>query len=118
MIASTVRAFKGMRTQFTYFYFKARRIRLRVSFATLAKLMMVFRLVRPVALDTFGPLDSTRECGVTSFPAIFTLWNPRVHVSTSNSRNELTDVEASVNEGLGFTATLSILYIDPNDCYV
>jgi len=118
MIASTVRAFKGMRAWFAFFCFKVRRICLRVSFVTLAKLMMVFRLVRLITLDTFGPLDSTRECGVTLFPAIFTLQNPRVHVSISNSRDELTDIEASVNEGLGFTATLDVPYINPNNHHV
>ena len=118
MITSTVRAFKGMRTQFTFFCFKARRIHLRVSFATPAKLTMVFRLVKPVALDIFGLLDSTRECEVTPFPTIFTLRNPRVYISTSNSHNELTDIEALVNEGLGFTATLDVSYIDPNNHHV
>ena len=118
MIVLTVRTFKGMRTRFIFFCFKAKRIRLRVSFATPAKLTMIFKLVRSVALNTFGLLDSTREHRVILFLAIFTLQNPRVHVSTSNSHNELTNVEASVNEGLGFTATLDIPYIDPNDHYV
>ena len=59
MIALTVRAFEGMRTQFAFLCFKARKIHLWVSFVILAELIIVFRLVRPVALDTFGPLDST-----------------------------------------------------------
>ena len=79
---------------------------------------MIFRFVRPVILDTFGSLDSIREYGVTSFPAIFTLWNPRVHVSTSNSCDEPTDIETPVNKRLGSTTTLDVPYIDPNDCHV
>jgi len=118
MIASTVRAFKGMRIWFTFFCFKVRRIHLRVSFATPAKLMIVFRLVRPITLDIFGSLDFTRKRGVIPFLAIFTLQNSRVHVSTSNSHDELTNIEASVNEGLGFTATLDIPYINPNNRHV
>ena len=59
MITLTVRAFERMRTQFAFLCFKTRKIRLWVSFVILAKLIIVFRLVRPVALDTFGPLDST-----------------------------------------------------------
>jgi len=95
-----------------------RRICLWVSFATLAKLIMVFGFVRPVVLNVFGLLDSIQECGMTPFPAIFTLWNLRVHISTSNSYNEPTDVEALVNKSLGFTVTLDIPYINPNNRHV
>ena len=55
---------------------------------------------------------------MTSFPAIFTLWNPRVHVSTSNSCDEPTDIETPVNKRLGSTTTLDVPYIDPNNCHV
>jgi len=118
MIALTVRAFEWMRIQFVFLCFKARRICLWVSFVTLAELTMVFRFVGPIVLDAFGPLDSTWECGMTPFPAVFILRNPRVYVSISNSHNEPTDIEASVNKSLGFTATLDIPYIDPNNCHV
>jgi len=79
---------------------------------------MVFRFVEPVALDTFGLLDSTWECGMTPFLAIFTLQNPRVHVSTSNSCDEPTNVDALVNKSLGFTAALDIPYINLNDHHI
>ena len=118
MIASTVRAFEWMRTQFAFSCFKERRICLWVSFATPAELTMVFRFVGPIALDAFSSLDSTQEHGMIPFPAIFILWNPKVYVSTFNSRNELTNIEASVNKSLGFTATLNISYIDLNDRHV
>ena len=118
MIALIVRTFEGIRTQFAFLHFKIRKICLWVSFVTLAKLMMVFRLVRPIALNTFDPLDSTQKCEMTLFLAIFTLQNFRVHVSTSNSHNELTNIEASVNKSLGFTTTLDIPYINPNDCHI
>jgi len=55
---------------------------------------------------------------MTPFPAIFTLWNLRVHVSISNSRNEPTDIETPVNKRLGFTTALDVLYINPNNCHV
>ena len=118
IITSTVRAFEWMRTWFAFLHFKARRICLWVSFATPAELMMVFGFVGPIALDTFDPLDSIWECGITLFSAIFTLQNPKVYVSTSNSCDKPTDVEALVNKSLGFTATLDIPYINPNDHHV
>ena len=118
MIISTVRAFEEMRTQFAFFRFKVRRVCLWVSFATPAELIMVFRLVRPIILDIFGPLDSLQKHEMIPFSAIFTLRNPRVHVSTSNSYNELTDIESLVNKSFGFTATLDIPYIDPNNHHV
>ena len=118
MIISIVRTIEWMRTQFTFLYFKVRRICLWVSFATLAELIMVFGFVGPVVLNVFGLLDSIQECGMTPFPAIFTLWNLRVHISISNSCNEPTDVEALVNKSLGFTVTLDIPYIDPNNRHV
>jgi len=55
---------------------------------------------------------------MTPFPAIFTLWNPRVHVSASNSCDEPINVETPVNKRLGFTTALNIPYIDPNNCHV
>ena len=118
MIALTVRTFEGIRTQFAFLHFKVRKICLWVSFAILAKLTMVFRLVRPITLDTFDPLDSTQECEMTLFPAIFTLQNSKVYVSISNSHDELTNIEVSVNKSLGFTTTLDIPYINPNDCHI
>jgi len=118
MIALTVRAFKWMRTQFAFLHFKVRRIYLWISFATPAKLTMVFGFVGPITLDAFGLLNSIWECGMTLFPAIFTLWNPKVHVSISNSYNEPTNIEASVNKSLGSTAALNIPYINPNDHHV
>jgi len=55
---------------------------------------------------------------MTPFLAIFTLQNSRVHVSTSNSRNEPTDIETLVNKRLGFTTALDVPYINPNDRHV
>jgi len=79
---------------------------------------MIFSFVGSITLDTFNLLDSTQECGMIPFLAIFTLQNPRVHVSASNSCDEPTDVKTPVNKRLGFTTTLDIPYIDPNDCHV
>ena len=118
MIILTVRAIEWMRTQFAFICFKVKRICLWVSFAIPAELMMVFGFVGPVVLNVFGLLDSTWECGMTPFLAIFTLQNLRVHVSTSNSCNEPTNIEALVNKSLGFTVILDILYIDSNDRHV
>jgi len=51
---------------------------------------------------------------VSLFPAIFTLQNSRVHVS-SYCCNIPSNIEATVDEALSSAATLDILNIDSND---
>jgi len=54
--------------------------------------------VGTIALNAFGPLDATRESGVTPFPAIFALGNSRVHVGSSDCSDVIAHVEASVDK--------------------
>jgi len=49
------------------------------------------------------------------FPAIFTLWNSRVHVSSSNCYNISSNIEAMVDEALSSAATLNVPNINPNN---
>ena len=51
-----------------------------------------------IALNAFGPLDATRESGVTPFPAIFALGNSQVHVGSSDHGDVIAHVEASVDK--------------------
>jgi len=52
---------------------------------------------------------------MSPFLAIFTLWNSRVHVSSSNCCNIPSNVEVTVDEALSSAATLDVPNIDPND---
>ena len=49
---------------------------------------------------------------------ILTLGDSRIHVCFSNDNDVVAYVEAPVNEHFGIVATLYILYINPDDCYV
>ena len=51
------------------------------------------------------------------FLAVLILEDTRVYVSTMNSGNISVNIKASVNKWLGFSPTLSIPNIDPNDCH-
>jgi len=79
---------------------------------------MVFQFVRAIAPDTFGTLNSAWESRVSLFPVVFTLQNSRVHVSSSNCCNILSNIEATVDEALSSATTLDIPNIDPDNWYV
>ena len=97
MITTAIRAFERMRAQFAFLGFQPWWVNLGVSFATPAKFSVVFRFVWAVTFDTFGSLDFARECYVAPLPTVFALWNSRVYVGSSDSHNEITDVEISVD---------------------
>jgi len=46
---------------------------------------------------------------------VFTLRDTRTHISIPNSSNILSNIEAVVNNSLGFETTLWILDVNPND---
>jgi len=54
--------------------------------------------VGAVTLNTFSPLDATRESGVTPFPAIFALGDFQIHVGFSDHSDVIAYVEASVDK--------------------
>ena len=86
-----------MRAWFAFLGFQPQWINLGVSFATPAKFLVVFRFVQVITFDVFGFLDFARECCVTLLPTVLALWNSRVHVGFSNSCDEVTNVETSVD---------------------
>jgi len=57
VISTTIGAFERMWAWSTCFRFKARGISLLIYLATPSILMMIFSLVRAIALDTSGALD-------------------------------------------------------------
>ena len=61
-------------------------------------------------------LSTTWECWVLLLPAVFGLWNTRIHISISYSHNIVTNIEGFVDEIFYFN--LSILYIDPDNCHI
>ena len=75
-------------------------------------------LVRTIALNIFGPLNSTHTSYMVPFPAVFTLWHSRVHICTTNCSDKAAYVKPSVNETLGFDTTLHVPYIDPYNKHV
>ena len=97
MIAMAIRVFEQMRARFALLGFQPRWVNLGVSFTTLAKFSVVFRFVWAVTFDAFGSLDFARECCVVLLPTVFALWNSGVHVGSSDSCDEVTDVETSVD---------------------
>ena len=118
MVSFAVGALEGVRARFALFSFKSRRIDFSVSFTTPTKFPVMFRFVWPVAFDAFSSLDSARECGMSPFPAVFTLGDSRIHVRSSDRGDILAHIEASVNEKFGILSALHIPNIDPNDGHI
>jgi len=95
-----------------------RRINLEVHFAASSIVFVMFNLVRSVTLYASKTLKSAHKCCISLFPAVFTLEDSWVYVCSSYSCNIVSDIKTSVNKTLGFCATLSILYIYPDNSYV
>ena len=55
---------------------------------------------------------------VVPLPAILTLRDTGVHVSSTNSSYVLAYVEATVDQILSFGAILEVPYVDPNNSHV
>ena len=113
-----VRAFENMWTQFAFFCFRVWWVCFFIGFAELPKLTIVFRFVRSIILNTLQFLNSTRYSGVFQFPTIFTLWNTRVHVGSSDCSNILSHIKVLINKAFGLTPALNIPDINPNDQHV
>jgi len=86
-----------MGTQFPFLCFQPWRIDFDIGLAAPPKVAMIFRLVEIIVFDVLGPLNSTRECCMTPFPTIFTLWNIWVHVSSLNGCDIPSNIETSVD---------------------
>jgi len=86
-----------MGTQFPFLCFQPQRIYFGVGLAAPPEVTMIFGLVGTITFDALGPLNSTREHHVTPFPTIFTLRNAKVHVSSPNGYDILSNIETSVD---------------------
>jgi len=74
--------------------------------------------MRTITLDIFSFLNSARKHRVVPPSTILALGDFWVHICSSNSSNVVAYVEVPVDEHFGITATLYILYINPDDCYI
>jgi len=115
VISMTVGALEGMQTWFTFFCFKARRISFLIHFVIPPELMMVFSLVRAIALDVLEALDTAGHSCISLLPAILALRNARVHVGSSNSCNKPLYIETPVNKTFSLTSALNIPDVNPNN---
>ena len=118
VVASTIGTFECMWTRFTLLCFQTQWVRLLIGFATLTEFMIIFWFMWSITFDTFEFLDSVWKCGVFLFPTIFTLWNPRVHISSSYCSDIPSYIEALINQALSSTPTLNIPNVNPNDWHV
>ena len=115
MITFVVGTLEGIETQFPLLCFKSKKISLFISFTTLDKLLVMYRLVRATTFDTSHALNSAYTYSMISLPTILTLWNTRVYISTMNTSDISTNVETSVDKFLGLCTTLGIPNVNPND---
>jgi len=74
--------------------------------------------MRPITLDTLGPLDATNTCYVSLLPTVLILWDTQVHISTIYCSNEISHVEMLIDDSFGSRTILSIPDIDPDDGHV
>jgi len=51
-------------------------------------------------------------------PAVFVLWDARVHVGALNGSDKATDIEASIDKCLSSCTTLRVPYVYPDNHYV
>jgi len=86
-----------------------------IGFVTPTELAMIFRLVQAITFDVFGTLNSARKSDISLFPTVFTLWNTRVHISSSYSGDISSYIEALIDQTLCFASALDIPNVNPND---
>jgi len=79
---------------------------------------VILGLVKAVALGAFQALDSARKSGMSPFPAVLALRDPRVHICSLDGSDVLSYVEASINEHFGIAPTLNVPYVDPHNRHV
>ena len=118
VISMIVGVLEGMQTWFAFFCLEVRGISFLIHFATPPELMMVFSLVRAIALNTLGALNIAGHSCMFPLLAILALRDARVPVGSSNSHNKPPYIKTPVNKTFSLTFTLNILDINPNNQYI
>ena len=113
-----IKTLEGMWTQFLLLSFKTRKVCFEVGFAVPTKVIVVFGFVRSITFYTLRPLKVAHEHGVTLLPAIFTLWDAKIHISSSYRSNETFYIKALVNDFLGWRSILWVLNIDLDNSHI
>ena len=80
--------------------------------------MMVFGFMWTIAFDILRSLNSARHSGVPLFPIIFTLWNTRVYVSSSDSSDIPSHIKVLIDKSFGLTPALNIPNVNSNNRHI
>ena len=107
-----------MQTRFAFFCLKAEGISFLIHFATPPKLIIVFSLVRAIALDTLRALDMAGYSCMSPLPAILALRDARVHVGSLNGCNKPPYIKTPVNKTFSLTSALNISNVNPNNRHI
>ena len=118
MISMTVGALKHIWTRFVFFCLKMREIDLLIYFAISPKLMVVLSLVRAIAFDAFGLLDTVGQSCMFPSLTVLALRNSWIHIGFSNCCNKPPYIKAPVYKTLSLTATLNVPNVNPNDQHI
>ena len=116
MIPFTVHAFENIRTKLAFF--GGYLICFLIIYTTSHFLSVMFGVVCSIAFCTSGDMRVSTKYQITPFPAVFTLWNIWVHISTIYGSDESFYVEMIVNNILSWRTTLGIPDVHPNHCYI
>ena len=114
----TIRVFERIWAESTCFHFEARGISPLICLATPSVLMMVFSLIRAIALDTPEALDIAWHGSISPLPTILALGDAWIHIGSSNSCDKSSYIKASINKTFSLTTTLNISNINPNNWHI
>ena len=102
VVTLTVDVFERMRARFALFGFETGRVDLEISLVTPSKVVVMFGFVRTVAFQISSILKSACKDYMPPLLAVFALQNTRVHVSTVNGSDKVTNVEVAIDKLLGY----------------
>jgi len=118
VISTTVGALKGIQTWFIFFCLKMREVSFIICFVTPPELIIVFSLMRAIALDILRALDMVGYSCMFPSPEIFVLRDTRIHVGSSHSRNKPLYIKTPVNKTFNLTSALNISDVNPNNQHI
>ena len=81
-------------------------------------MIMIDGKMRPIALSIFSFLNMTNSCYMTLFPAVLALWNFWIHISITNSSDNVSNIELSIDDLFDIRTILDISNVDPDNCYI
>ena len=118
MISLTIQILEWVRARFSFLCFKLRRVWFFIRLTTPSKFTLVLPFMGAITLNTFWSLYFAREGWMLPSPAVFALRDTRISVSAPDCSDEAPDIEAPIDETLGFCTALSIPDINPYDGHV